>query len=272
MCDYKTNRELAEFMLSKISDMGYKPYDLEWSEDSSRVHFRLKGLGILGKHWLFGMWVNENWQYKEKRNEYVKKYGVETIWNVIQIFCQYDTQIDKFKPSCSVFCVRYTIEDLKKIKDDELIVNPWWKLESMIITVHKHPFLSYTMDSYGWRKEYYPEGFFGYFIKSESKETWIQIKKFFASIVYIPYTKIKLWLARRDSVIKEVTFKESDFCGAEYIVEVIFNQAATDEQMVRWLNKWFKRDRYGEYDTYDCVVELVNYFHQEGHKKGFTFW
>lgn len=42
--------------------------------------------------------------------------------------------------------------------------------------------------------------------------------------------------------------------------------------MVEWLDKWFKRDRYGEYDTYDCVVKLENCLHQEGHEKGFTFW
>ena len=72
----------------------------------------------------------------------------------------------------------------------------------------------------------------GKFIKSEGKRKQIQIKKFFMSIVYIPYMKIKLWLARKDSIIKEVIFTKSEYSGADYQIKVIFMQAATDEQMV----------------------------------------
>lgn len=271
MGGYKTNYEIMQFMFQKIQDIGYTPYQINWEGNFSVVYFRLKGLGFLGSHWKFGMWLNEEWQYEENRKAYEKKYGAQRMWNIIQIFCQYDTMIDKFKPSCSPFCVKYTFYELKKI-ESEYYINPWSKLEDMLNMIERHPLLSYNIDSHGYKREYYPESFLGEFIKSEGERKWIQIKKFFMSIVYIPYMKIKLWLARRDSIIKEVTFKESEFSGAEYIVEVIFSQAATDEEMVRWLNKWFKVDRYGEYDTYDCIVELVNYFHQEGHEKGFTFW
>lgn len=275
MSDYKTNHEIGEFMLHKIYELGYKPYNIEWTNElygeNSCVYFRLRGLGFLGSHWKFGMWLNEEWQYEENRKAYEKKYGAQKMWNIIQIFCQYDTMIDKFKPSCSPFCVKYTFYELKKIKN-EYYINPWSKLEDMLNMIEHHPLLSYSVDSYGYKREYYPELFLWEFVKSEGKRKWIQIKKFFMFIVYIPYMKIKLWLARRDSIIKEVTFKESEFSGADYQIKVIFIQAATDEQMVAWLDKWFKRDRYGEYDTYDCVVELENCFHQEGHEKGFTFW
>lgn len=275
MGGYKTNHEIGEFMLHKIYEIGYKPYNIEWINElhgeNSCVYFRLRGLGFLGSHWKFGMWLNEEWQYEENRKAYEKKYGAQKMWNIIQIFCQYDTMIDKFKPSCSPFCVKYTFYELKKI-ENEYYINPWSKLEDMLNMIEHHPLLSYSIDSYGYKREYYPESFLGEFIESERKRKWIQIKKFFMSIVYIPYMKIKLWLARRDSIVKEVTFTKSEYNGADYQIKVIFIQAATDEQMVAWLDKWFKRDRYGEYDTYDCVVELENYFHQEGHEKGFTFW
>lgn len=275
MGGYKTNHEIGEFMLHKIYEIGYKPYNIEWINElhgeNSCVYFRLRGLGFLGSHWKFGMWLNEEWQYEENRKAYEKKYGAQKMWNIIQIFCQYDTMIDKFKPSCSPFCVKYTFYELKKI-ENEYYINPWSKLEDMLNMIEHHPLLSYSIDSYGYKREYYPESFLGEFIESEGKRKWIQIKKFFMSIVYIPYMKIKLWLARRDSIIKEVTFTKSEYNGADYQIKVIFIQAATDEQMVAWLDKWFKRDRYGEYDTYDCIVELENYFHQEGHEKGFTFW
>lgn len=262
-------------MLHKIYELGYKPYNIEWINglhgENSCVYFRLRGLGFLGNHWKFGMWLNEEWQYEENRNAYEKKYGAQKMWNIIQIFCQYDTMIDKFKPSCSPFRVKYTFYELKKI-ENEYYINPWNRLEDMLNMIEHHPLLSYSIDSYGYKREYYPESFLGEFIKSEGKRKWIQIKKFFMSIVYIPYIKIKLWLARKDSIIKEITFTKSEYSGADYQIKVIFMQAATDEQMMVWLDKWFKRDRYGEYDTYDCVVELENYFHQEGHEKGFTFW
>lgn len=275
MSDYKTNHEIGEFMLHKIYELGYKPYNIEWTNElhgeNSCVYFRLRGLGFLGSHWKFGMWLNEEWQYEENRKAYEKKYGAQKIWNIIQIFCQYDTMIDKFKPSCSPFCVKYVFYELKKI-ESEYYINPWSKLEDMLNMIEHHPLLSYSIDSYGYKREYYPESFLWEFIKSEGKRKWIQIKKFFMSIAYIPYTKIKLWLARKDSIIKEVAFTKSECSGIDYQIKVIFIQAATDEQMVAWLDKWFKRDRYGEYDTYDCVVELENCFHQEGHEKGFTFW
>ena len=275
MSDYKTNHEIGEYMLHKIYELGYKPYNIEWTNElygeNSCVYFRLRGLGFLGSHWKFGMWLNEEWQYEENRKAYEKKYGAQKMWNIIQIFCQYDTMIDKFKPSCSPFCVKYTFYELKKI-ENEYYINPWSKLEDMLNMIEHHPLLSYSIDSYGYKREYYPESFLWEFVKSEGKRKWIQIKKFFMSIVYIPYIKIKLWLARKDSIIKEVTFTKSEYSGADYQIKVIFIQAATDEQMVAWLDKWFKRDRYGEYDTYDCVVELENCFHQEGHEKGFTFW
>lgn len=275
MGGYKTNHEIGEFMLHKIYELGYKPYNIEWINElhgeNSCVYFRLRGLGFLGNHWKFGMWLNEEWQYEENRNAYEKKYGAQKMWNIIQIFCQYDTMINKFKPSCSPFCVKYTFYELKKI-ENEYYINSWSKLEDMLNMIEHHPLLSYNIDSYGYKREYYPESFLWEFIKSEGKRKWIQIKKFFMSIVYIPYIKIKLWLARKDSIIKEVTFTKSEYSGADYQIKVIFMQAATDEQMVAWLDKWFKRDRYGEYDTYDCVVELENCFHQEGHEKGFTFW
>lgn len=275
MSDYKTNHEIGEYMLHKIYELGYEPYNIEWINElhgeNSCVYFRLRGLGFLGSHWKFGMWLNEEWQYEENRKAYEKKYGAQKMWNIIQIFCQYDTMIDKFKPSCSPFCVKYTFYELKKI-ENEYYINPWSKLEDMLNMIQHHPLLSYSIDSYGYKREYYPESFLWEFIKSEGKRRWIQIKKFFMSIAYIPYTKIKLWLARKDSIIKEVAFTKSEYSGADYQIKVIFIQAATDEQMVVWLDKWFKRDRYGEYDIYDCVVELENYFHQEGHEKGFTFW
>lgn len=275
MSAYKTNHEIGEYMLHKIYELGYEPYSIEWINglhgENSCVYFKLRGLGFLGSHWKFGMWLNEEWQYEENRKAYEKKYGAQKMWDIIQIFCQYDTMIDKFKPSCSPFCVKYTFYELKKI-ENEYYINPWSKLEDMLNMIERHPLLSYSIDSYGHKREYYPESFLGEFIKSEGKRKWTQIKKFFMSIVYIPYTKIKLWLARRDSIIKEVTFTKSEYNGADYQIKVIFIQAATDEQMVAWLDKWFKRDSYGEYDEYDCVVELENCFHQEGHDKGFTFW
>lgn len=140
MSAYKTNHEIGKFMLHKIYELGYKPYNIEWINglhgENSCVYFRLRGLGFLGNHWKFGMWLNEEWQYEENRNAYEKKYGAQKMWNIIQIFCQYDTMIDKFKPSCSPFCVKYTFYELKKI-ESEYYINPWSRLEDMLNMIEK---------------------------------------------------------------------------------------------------------------------------------------
>ena len=46
------NKEIAEFMLSKIKEFGYEPYDIDYGDgyfvfgygDDSVVHFRCKGV------------------------------------------------------------------------------------------------------------------------------------------------------------------------------------------------------------------------------------
>ena len=73
------NKEIAELMFKNIKELGYKPYDIQYGNgyflfemgDDSVVHFRLKGLGPLSKHWKFGMWIvaeslEESYREKEK--------------------------------------------------------------------------------------------------------------------------------------------------------------------------------------------------------------
>lgn len=67
------NREIADFMLSKMKELGFKPYDISYGNgyflfdygEDSVVHFRLKGLW---KHWKFGMWI-----FSEYLDETVKE-------------------------------------------------------------------------------------------------------------------------------------------------------------------------------------------------------
>lgn len=42
--------------------------------------------------------------------------------------------------------------------------------------VHHHPLLSYNIDSYGYKREYYPESFLGEFSNQKGKESGFRLK------------------------------------------------------------------------------------------------
>lgn len=87
-----------EFAKQLESDTGLKVYDVIFSdgyffeeEKDSVVQFKIKEL----KNWLFGAWI--------LKNEQKEKY--------LQVFCQYELFIDKFKPSRGDFNIKVTYRD-----------------------------------------------------------------------------------------------------------------------------------------------------------------
>lgn len=87
-----------EFAKQLENDTGLKVYDEIFSdgyffenEKDSVVQFKIKEL----RNWLFGAWILEN----EKKEKY------------LQVFCQYEMFIDKFKPSRGDFNIKVTYRD-----------------------------------------------------------------------------------------------------------------------------------------------------------------
>lgn len=258
------NKEIAEIVFNGIKELGYEPYNIEYGNgyflfemgDDSVVHFRLKGLGLLGKHWKFGMWIasetlEENYREKEKELPYHEQY------NVVQFFAQYDTSIDKFKPSRSSLCVNYKASEWE---ENLKYPNPWWELKSMLDMMKKHPLICYC-EFCGENAGYYSESFLSSYIRHEGYYTRRKLKEKICTMIFLPYTKLKIALAKKDKIIHSLTLydfeKENKGWSTDYKYQVkpTFKKDTTDKQISKWFKRWFKKERYGNYGLYNCVIE-----------------
>lgn len=270
------NKQIAEIVFNKIKEFGYEPYDIEYGNgyflfemgDDSVVHFRVKGVW---KHWKFGMWVFADELAPEKLEENKDK-PLHMQPKVVSVFAQYDTQIDKFKPTRSDLCWEVDANDWESTLNAPY---GFYELEDMLGMMKRHPFMCY----YGYCGEckgYYDGSFIIPFIKSESKEYIEQARKAIMTAVFVPYTKFKIFFAKRAKCIKSIELydfeKENPGWSADYLyqVRVVFNKNSNNKAEIAWLNKWFKKDKYGKFGYYDHVIALDR-FRREGLKKPYTY-
>lgn len=251
MQEMTTNRRIAEVIFSKMKDLGYRPYDVKYGNgyfifdhgEDSVIHFRLKGVW---KHWKFGMWVSS--EVLDMPEEERKGCAL------VEIFAQYDTQIDKFKPSRSSLCVSY--KPYQWNGSDFREPYWFWELEAMLGMMKRHPFICYNMD-----EKYYDKSFILNFTKEEGLVYMHAIQKAI-KMVYVPYTKAKIFFAKRDKCVKSIVLydfeKNNPGWKTSYLYEVriVFAEDSSDDAEVAWLNKWFRKEKYGEYGYYDHVIKV----------------
>lgn len=263
------NAELRQLIFDEITKLGFKITNVthpdgyficDYGKDSV-THFYLKGHRIF-KHWRFGLWVEE--QYFEP--EYVEKCKTEynmkpEDMKVIQLFAQYDTQIDKFKPSRSALCLHWDLDDINRYLEGKPFYT--WQLESMLKFMCKHPFLAYE-EFCGDYAGYYSGSFLWNFIKYESKYKFKKIRNLINKIIWVPYTKTKCILAKRSKVINKIKLinfeKENPGWSTNYLyrIDIEFKEEVTEKQIDRWLNFWFHRSKYGKYNYSDHIIEVVD--------------
>lgn len=280
-----TNKEIVDLVFDKIQALGFKPYDITHpdgyflfeSEKDSVTHFRLKGKGMW-KHWLFGLWVNAEYmteeefaKTKERHNNGVYKKDP----TVIQLFAQYDTNIDKFKPSRSELLFQVYNDSLKLYldKQDKYI---FYQLEDMLKMIVRHPFMCYN-GYCGGCVGFHTGSFIANFIKTESYHKYKKIEKFLKKSFWFPYTKFKIAICKRSKIVHDIELydfnKNNQGWRTNYLyqVNITFTEYATDEQMLDWLDFWWKQHEYGKLKLSDCVIE-VGSFKQIGHDKPFKFY
>lgn len=258
-----TNAEIRKIIFDKLAKLGYKVYDINnvdgyfifnMGEDSV-THFRLKGHGIW-KHWKFGLWLNMN----------LDEEGMEDDTPVIQLFSQWDRNIDKFKPSRSALRVEVTKREFLGVMDgvgldglpDMFFM---YRLRSMLKFMAKHPFLAYE-DFCGEFVGYYTGSFFWNFIKCEWRHYWRAISEKALTAVWYPYTKLKCLILQRYKCVDKVELvKFSDVVpgySTDYIYEVNieFKDNTDEDTATNLLNIFFKRKHYGCYGYYDKIIEI----------------
>ena len=274
-----TNREIAEFMLNKINSFGFKPYKVEYGNgyfvfdmgEDSVIHFRLKGVW---KHWKFGMWINaknldENYR-KETFDMYSKevkgaKYKAED-YKVVQVFCQYDHNIDKFKPTASELCVNINYQYFEQALNEKDRWNRSFdELKCMLKTIKKHPLMCYC-GVCDCNYYCYEESFLKEFLKYESEYYKDEINENFKTFFFYHWTVFKLFFAKRSKIIDNIRLedfeKENEGWSTSYKYQVhpTFKAESTDEQIEKWFNFWFKKEGYGKFGICDDYVVIAGSF------------
>lgn len=266
------NREIAEHMFEVMRGFGFKPYDINYGNgyflfdmgEDSVVHFRLQGVW---KHWQFGMWIRSEY-LEDKYREEEKSMACEDYYKVVQIFAQHDTWIDKFKPSRCSLCVQYEACDWERMINGSY-ARAWWELEDMLKMMRRHPFMCYA-EFCGERAGYYTGSFLAEFIKYETQDKIRKLKDGLNIAIWYPWTLFKCFFARRSKCISELTIydfeKENPGLSTsyKYEVRVEFAEDASEEDEIKWLDRWFHKWEYGKQGYYGCVVELASSFTKEG--------
>ena len=104
---------------------------------NSVVHFHIKEC----PGWKFGVW----WNLPDKEKH------PDAQWIEGEFFCQHEEDIDKFKPSYSMYSHSFTIT-LSDIDGEEKCQGmQWsnWTIESIMTFIHKHPILAWYRNYYG---------------------------------------------------------------------------------------------------------------------------
>lgn len=255
-----SNREIAEIIFDKMRSFGFRPYDImygngyfifDFGEDSV-VHFRVSGVP---KHFKFGMWVDAA-SVEKHENDTDKR--PEDRRKAARIFAQYDTCIDKFKPSRSDLCVEYDAYDW-----DETLSYPngFWELESMLGFMRTHPLLAYH-GFCGENAGYRSGSFLLSFLKYESWAIFKKIKFGVQYAIWLPYTKLKCFFARRSKIIDSLVLYDFDkdnpgwSTSYKFEVQIRFTAEATEDEETRWLHRWFRKTEYGKYGCFDHIVSV----------------
>lgn len=266
------NAELREVIFNKIKSLGFKIknienvdgyFILEMGKDSV-THFRLKGHGMW-KHWKFGLWCDDKYFNEEYVNEYKTKYNIkESDMNVIQLFAQYDKNIDKFKPTRSALCVSFSLEDFKD--NDNFDIDKTlgsYEIEHMLKFMCKHPFMAYE-EFCGDYAGFYSGSFIKSYLRNRIIDFKNKAREKVSEYFWLPYTKIKCWFAKKNKIVDKIELiKFSDKMkgwSTNYLYEVNINfvQEATEEEINRWLIYWFHKKNYGKYKYYEYVIEVNN--------------
>lgn len=268
-----TNREIAELIFSKIKGFGFTPYDTSYGDgyfifemgEDSVVHFRIKEVW---KNWKFGMWINS-----EELNNYNEEENKDTPYekepNVVQIFCQHEHLLDKFKPSRSALCVGLKPWDMKNDFGT-------YQLKNMLKMIKYHPIICWN-DFCGKHAGYYDRrSFLIPFLKYESEYVLKEIVERVIKIkFFLTYTKVKMFLMKRFSkVLSDVRLYDFEKANPGWSTDYLYRINLTvkdvdDEDLDRFFNFWFKKRKYGIYgfSRIDCVVELNTTFFIEGDDK-----
>ena len=239
-----TRRELSEKVFTYIKENGFVPYDIQYENgyfifdmgEDGVVHFKVKGL----HGWKFAMWINTN--AEELKNENGEDYSA------LQFFCQHEQNIDKFKPSRSYFCERYSLEEV----DDE---STFWfyNIRDMLKHIKYHPLFSFCQDLYQDKYVFKRSCLLEYL-----DVCWYNarhdIKEWLEQIPVYWWTRFKVALCKNCKIVKsiEIIDRNTDewITTPRYDCHITFNRLyyndKQDDAECKWLNFWFRKSHWSQ--------------------------
>jgi hypothetical protein len=120
---------------------------------------------------------------------------------------------------------------------------------------------------------YYRRSFLLPFLGYETKYLLGELNKKIKTVFWLNYTKAKLFLMKKFSkVLYDVELydfeKENEGWSTDYLYKIkpTFNDVRT-KKICDFYDFWFKRTKYGKFDTWNWVIELDSVFHIKGDEK-----
>lgn len=254
------NRRIANRVFNMIKESGYTPYDINFLDGyfifdlgkDSVVHFRVKEVWSGFK---FGMWIHSEYATREGRkkaqDEYPESYKHEDDFHVVELFCQHEDWLDKFKPSRSSMRINITVS--------ELVERSNIYIKDMLDMIKRHPIICYN-EFCGDHAGFYSGSFLKDFLRCSLSERYRNIKEALLVPVFYRYTKFKLKFAAKANCISSVKLedfeKENPGWSTDYKYRLLpeFKEGTSDDEINEWYHRWFRKEEYGILDVYSCVV------------------
>lgn len=237
-----TRREAAEKVFNYIRENKFTPIDIKYGDgyfifdmgDDSVVHFNIKEL----RNWRFGMWIQTD-------EEKLKHDGGED-YPAVQFFCRHKTDLDKFKPSRSLFKVNISLEE---INDDDTWV--LYEIKNILKMIKRHPLTAFQMS---WGMDYYcDESYIGFYLRSRFIDVKYKIKEWWKDVSILLWHGPKVWFIKRYKVVDTVELYDNNHdgweCSPRYDMKIHFRKISDDEEEqakaeLNVLNKFFHKDYY----------------------------
>lgn len=234
--------DVAQKVFDYMESNGFKAYNIKRGDgyfvfdmgEDSVIHFKVKGI----HGWLFAMWININ--EEELHNENGEDYPA------LQFFCQPELTIDKFKPSRSYFCEKYSYDDVVDDYD-----STFYAIVHMLKHIKYHPFIAFCNE---WEDDRYLIRRFivGAYLKALYYESRYRSRKWFEQIPVYYWTKFKAMCCKLYEVVDHIEIvdenKNGFVCSPRYDCTIHFKSLYDEEKQelheLKVINTWFKKNRW----------------------------
>lgn len=195
-------------------------YFLFYFYPNSVYHFNVKGLS---KKWKFGMWIHDVECCISKETNVL-----------VEVFCQHEDKIDKFKPSASDILVQLSYNDFVNTLNNNVT-----GLDTFVHNIKKavkfikiHPLLAYVGYTSYYFMDYHPT------------KVVLDDKLYKAKVNASKYVLTKLCLNRINklltfSIVNNVKFSFDKGCYPSRCVDVYLDSECSDDEVCDMVNKVF---------------------------------